>query len=115
MVSSYSFDNTGSIYNVSRVINSDFALNLQAYNSYSPLFISASFSISYGLAFASITATLTHTFLYYGKQFWSLARRSASVKPDIHARLMFPYKEVPDWWYLIILCLFHLFLIWDAC
>jgi hypothetical protein len=104
MVSSYSFDNTGSIYNVSRIINSDFSLNIQAYKSYSPLFISASFAIYYGLAFAAITATLAHTFLYSGKQLWTLARRSPSVKSDIHARLMSAYKEVPDWWYLIIFC-----------
>ena len=110
MVSSYSFDNTGSIYNFSRIINSDLSLNLQAYKSYSPPFISASFAITYGLHFASITATLVHTFLYYEKQLRTLARRSSYVKPDIHARLMSAYKEVPDWWYLIIFRSFHLFL-----
>jgi hypothetical protein len=116
MVSSYSFDNTGRIYNVSRIVNPDFSFNLQSYKEYSPLFISTSFAIRYGLSFASITATLTHTFFYYRKLLWTLAhRRSPPVNLDIHARLMSAYKEVPDWWYLIIFCLFHLFLTQNVC
>jgi len=63
MVSSHSFDNRGKSYNVSRIINDDASFNLEAYQAYSPLFISASFAMSYGLSFASITATLTHIFL----------------------------------------------------
>jgi OPT oligopeptide transporter protein len=102
LVSSHSFDNTGAAYNVSKVINADTSFNIEAYKAYSPIFISASFAISYGLSFASITATLTHTFLYYHKQISIQARRSLSEQPDIHARLMSMYKEVPDWWYLTI-------------
>ncbi|KAH8981414.1 small oligopeptide transporter [Lactarius akahatsu] len=102
MVSSHSFDNTGKSYNVTRIINEDASFNLEAYQAYSPLFISASFAMSYGLSFASITATLTHIFLYYRKQIWTQARRSLSEQPDIHARLMSVYKEVPDWWYISV-------------
>jgi len=102
LVSSHSFDNTGKTYNVSRIINDDSSFNLEAYKAYSPLFLSASFVVSYGLSFASITATLTHTFLFYRKQVWIQARRSLSEQPDTHARLMSVYKEVPDWWYLTI-------------
>ena len=110
MVSSHSFDNTGEEYNVSRIINADSSFNLEAYQAYSPLFLSASFAITYGLSFASITATLTHTYLYYRKQIWTQARRSLSEQPDIHARLMSVYKEVPDWWYLTIFGSCHIFL-----
>ena len=110
LVSSHSFDNTGVEYNVTRIINADSSFNLQAYKAYSPLFLSASFAMAYGLSFASITATLTHTYLYYRKQIWTQARRSLSEQPDIHARLMSVYKEVPDWWYLTIFGSFHIFL-----
>jgi hypothetical protein len=102
LVSSHSFDNTGAVYNVSKIIDADSSFNLEAYKAYSPIFISASFAIAYGLSFASITATLTHTFLYYRKQIYIQARRALSEQPDIHARLMSVYKEVPDWWYLTI-------------
>ena len=102
MVSSQSFDNTGSPYNVSRIINDDSTFNIAAYEAYSPLFISITFAISYGLSFAAVTSTLTHTLIYYRKQIWNQARRSLSEQPDIHARLMSVYKGVPDWWYLTI-------------
>jgi hypothetical protein len=109
-VSLDTFDNTRKQYNVSQIINSDSSFNLQAYEAYSPIFLSASLAITYGLDFATITATLTHTFLYYRKYIWAHARRPLSEQPDIHARLMSVYKEVPDWWYLTIFGLRHRFL-----
>ena len=60
--------------------------------------------MNYGLSFAAIASTLTHTFLYYRKQIYIQARRSLSEQPDIHARLMSVYKEVPSWWYISIFC-----------
>ena len=47
-----------------------------------------------------------HTLLYNSKQILIQSRRSLSDQPDIHARLMSAYKEVPDWWYLCIFCAF---------
>jgi hypothetical protein len=104
IVSSQTFDNTGNPYNVSRIINDDATFNIGAYKAYSPLFISASFAVSYGLSFAATTATLTHSFIYYRKQIYNQARRSIAEQPDVHARLMSVYKEVPNWWYLTIFC-----------
>ncbi|KAF5376874.1 hypothetical protein D9615_007249 [Tricholomella constricta] len=46
--------------------------------------------------------TLVHAFLYFRKQIWVQARRALSEQPDIHARLMSRYPQVPEWWYLII-------------
>jgi len=109
MVSSQSFDNTGSPYNVSRIINDDATFNIDAYEAYSPLFISVTFAISYGLAFAAVTSTITHTFIYYRKQILNQARRSLAEQPDIHARLMSVYKEVPNWWYLTIFITMFMF------
>jgi len=63
---------------------------------------SATFAMAYGLSFASITATLTHTLLYYRKQIWTQSRRSMSEQPDIHARLMSKYAQVPEWYYGLI-------------
>ena len=97
-----SFDHFGKPYNVSRILNPDATLNMEEYKAYSPLFLSAVFAISYGLSFASITATAVHAFLYFRKQIWTQAKRSLSEQPDIHARLMSKYKEVPEWWYGIV-------------
>ncbi|KAG6373666.1 OPT oligopeptide transporter [Boletus reticuloceps] len=102
MSSRGSYDNTGGAYNVSRIINADASFNLTAYEQYSPLFLSMTFAISYGLSFASITATLSHSLLFFRKQIVAQSRRSLREQPDIHARLMTKYKEVPEWWYAII-------------
>ncbi|KAF9038006.1 OPT oligopeptide transporter [Panaeolus papilionaceus] len=97
-----SYDNLGKAYNVTKITNPDGTFNQEAYSAYSPLFISTTFAMQYGLSFASITATLTHTFLYYRKQIWVQARRSMGEQPDIHARLMSRYPQVPQWWYAVI-------------
>ncbi|KAF7355477.1 OPT oligopeptide transporter [Mycena sanguinolenta] len=100
--SSGSFDNTGASYNVTRILNADTTFDLESYEAYSPLFLSTTFAISYGLSFASITATITHAFLFFRKQIWTQSRRAMHEQPDIHARLMAVYPQVPEWWYLII-------------
>ncbi|KAL0954158.1 hypothetical protein HGRIS_005294 [Hohenbuehelia grisea] len=97
-----SFTNTGKAYDVKRIINEDSSFNQEGYENYSPLFLSTTFAISYGLSFASITATLTHAFLYFRKQIWNQSRKAMNEQPDIHARLMSRYPQVPDWWYAII-------------
>jgi len=97
-----SYDNTGVEYNVTRILTPESTIDLKAYHEYSPLFISTTFAISYGLSFASITATLMHAFLYFRKQIWVQARRSIHEQADIHARLMSRYAQVPEWWYLIV-------------
>ncbi|KAH9979447.1 OPT oligopeptide transporter protein-domain-containing protein [Lactifluus volemus] len=101
LVSSQAFDNTASVYNLSRVITPDGSFNLDGYQGYSPLFLPLSFVIFYGLSFASYTALLVHTLLYNSKQIWTHA--FCTVQPDIHVRLMSIYKEVPGWWYFSIL------------
>lgn len=100
--SSLLYDNTQKAYNVSRILNADVTFDEEAYDAYSPLFISTSFAVSYGLSFATITATLVHVFLHYRKQIIKQATRSLREQPDIHARLMSRYPQVPDWWYLAL-------------
>ncbi|KAJ7036069.1 OPT oligopeptide transporter [Mycena alexandri] len=97
-----SFDNTGASYNVTRILTPDKVFDEEKYKAYSPIFLSTTFSISYGLSFASITATITHAFLFFRKQIWTQSRRAMHEQPDIHARLMAVYPQVPEWWYAII-------------
>jgi hypothetical protein len=102
-----SYNRYGKKYDVTQILSVDSTLDLEKYKSYSPLFLSTTFALSYGLSFASITATIMHAILYYRKQIWTQARRSLSEQPDIHARLMSRYREVPEWWYgIIFLCMF---------
>ncbi|KAH9917728.1 OPT oligopeptide transporter [Fomitopsis serialis] len=103
MSSRTSYDNLGQAYNISRIITSTGTFNQTGYEHYSPLFLSTTFAISYGLSFASITSTIVHTVLYFRRQIWVQSRRSLSEQPDIHARLMNRYPQVPEWWYGAIL------------
>ena len=99
MSTSSSYDNTGSTYNVSRIVTSEFELDLEAYQQYSPLFLSTTFALAYGLSFASILALITHTFLFHGQEIWTRTRLSLGEEPDVHTKMMRKYKEVPWWWF----------------
>ncbi|EIW77497.1 OPT oligopeptide transporter [Coniophora puteana RWD-64-598 SS2] len=109
MSSITSYDRFGDSYNVTAILNPDNTLNLTAYQEYSPLFLSTTFALSYGLSFASITATITHAFLFFRKQIWTQSRRSMDEQPDVHARLMSKYRQVPEWWYMIIFLVMFVF------
>ncbi|EGN96301.1 hypothetical protein SERLA73DRAFT_112539 [Serpula lacrymans var. lacrymans S7.3] len=102
MSSRTSYDNTGASYNVSRILSSDSTFDKEAYRQYSPLFLSTTFALNYGIGFAAITATIMHTVLYFRNQIAVQARRSLKEQPDVHARLMSRYPQVPEWWYACI-------------
>ncbi|KAF8577861.1 OPT oligopeptide transporter [Ramaria rubella] len=96
-----SFDNTGAPYQATNVVvNGVFQPEL--YQQYSPIYLPTTFVISYGLQFASFTATIVHVFLWYRKDIARQFRHSLRQERDIHARLMCAYLEVPEWWYVLL-------------
>ncbi|KAL3703828.1 hypothetical protein TMatcc_009517 [Talaromyces marneffei ATCC 18224] len=96
---SNSYDNTAHRYNVSRILNPDYTFNLQKYEEYSPLFLSTTFMLCYGLSFATIIAVLVHTGLFHGKELWIRFKTVGKEEEDVHGRLMARFKTVPLWWY----------------
>jgi hypothetical protein len=48
MSDSQTYDNTGATYDVSKVVTPQLTLDEAAYKSYSPLFLSTTFAMSYG-------------------------------------------------------------------
>ncbi|KAA1477025.1 small oligopeptide transporter [Dentipellis sp. KUC8613] len=96
------FDNTGKSYDLGRVLNADATLNSTAYQEYSPLFLSTTFAVSYGLSFASMTATIVHSLIYFWKPIKLHFGRSLREQPDVHAQLMSRYPQVSEWWYACI-------------
>ncbi|KUJ16094.1 small oligopeptide transporter [Mollisia scopiformis] len=96
---SNSYDNTGKAYNVTRILTPEYTLDVAKYQKYSPLFLSTTFSLSYGLAFASIAAVLFHTILFHGQEIWIQARSVRGALDDNHTKMMRKYKPVPGWWY----------------
>ncbi|OAQ84743.1 small oligopeptide transporter, OPT family [Purpureocillium lilacinum] len=99
------YDNTGRPYDTSRILTHDFTLDEEAYQNYSPLFISTTFAVAYGLSFATISSLIVYTFIHYRKQIWRQYRDSTKEKPDIHMKLMKKYKEAPTLWYMSLFVL----------
>ncbi|KAJ7593400.1 small oligopeptide transporter [Mycena floridula] len=97
--SSIAYDNTGKQFNVSRIINADGMFNITAFREYSPLYLSTTFAMSYGLSFLSITATVTHALIHFRKPIQLHFKRSLREQPDIHAQLMSKYPAVPEWYF----------------
>ncbi|CZR61509.1 probable isp4 protein [Phialocephala subalpina] len=105
MSDSITYDNTGVSYNTTRILTPKFTLDLEAYKAYSPLFLSTTFAMSYGLSFAAIAALIVYTYLNHGKQIWHQFRNSTKEEPDIHMKLMKKYPEAPTWWYMSLFVL----------
>ncbi|KAM0828507.1 hypothetical protein ACQ4PT_067493 [Festuca glaucescens] len=62
------------------------------------------FAITYGVGFASLTATIVHVLLFHGSEIWQLSRSAFKEKRvDVHTKLMRGYKQVPEWWFICIL------------
>lgn len=99
---SNSYDNTGQLYNVSKILTPQYTLDVAKYKEYSPLFLSTTFSLSYGLSFASMIAVLLHTGLFHGKDLWIRVRKVGREEEDVHTRLMARFKSVPIWWYAVV-------------
>ncbi|KAF2225366.1 small oligopeptide transporter-like protein [Elsinoe ampelina] len=96
-------DNTGAVYNTSRILTPEHVVDPQAYEDYSPLFLSTSFGIAYATSFATIAALVSHTYLFHGKEIWRRWRSSQGELDDVHMKIMRKYRLVPTWWYLALL------------
>ncbi|KAK1307214.1 Oligopeptide transporter 7 [Acorus calamus] len=81
------FTSSGQTYIISSIINSNFRLDIQAYEEEGPLYLSTFFVITYGIGFASLTATIAHVALFHRS-------KSAFQKKTM---------DVPEWWFVCIL------------
>lgn len=61
------FTSNGQEYNISEIIDSNFHLDLEAYEKEGPLYISIFFAMTYGVGFAALTATIVHVALFHGR------------------------------------------------
>lgn len=70
------FDNTGQVYDVGRILTSDFLFDKAAYSKYSRVYLPITYVLSYGLQFAGLASLLTHTACWHGKDIWTQWKRS---------------------------------------
>ncbi|KAJ9180811.1 hypothetical protein P3X46_009017 [Hevea brasiliensis] len=98
------FTSSGHKYDTTKILTPDYELNIPAYNSYGKLYLSPLFALSIGSGFARFTATLTHVALFHGRDILRQSRSAMkNAKLDIHSKLMKNYKQVPEWWFYILL------------
>ncbi|RBR19330.1 hypothetical protein FVER53590_08400 [Fusarium verticillioides] len=91
------YDNTGNVFNASRVVDRHGNFSPEAYRDYSPIFMPVTFALGYGISFATMTCVPTYIFLNYWKQI--VGAFNPQRKKDIHARLIERYPDAPWWWY----------------
>ncbi|KAB2575833.1 Glutathione transporter 1 [Lasiodiplodia theobromae] len=103
------FNHYAKSYNVSAVLDDRGWLDEEKYQEYSQVYLAASSLTMYWFSFAVYTATISYSVLYHRRDivngFRSLFRGykdTAEEFKDIHTRLMSAYREVPEWWYLIL-------------
>jgi OPT family small oligopeptide transporter len=110
--SSSAFANDGTPYVVQNVVV-DNKLDETLYQNYSPPFYSAGFILTVGANFAFYpiyflyimfnqwtTVSQAYVDFYKGLRY---GKGNYEGAMDVHSRLMSKYKEVPDWWFLLIL------------
>jgi hypothetical protein len=92
ILSSSVFDNTGKIYDVSKILTKDFLFDKEAYHSYSRVYLPITYVLSYGLQFAALASLLTHTACWHGKDIWKQWRRSLK---EVGEEVKGSYAAVP--------------------
>lgn len=101
--SSHLYTSQGQKYDISAIVNDKFELDISKYEEQGRIHISMFFALTYGFGFATITSTLTHVALFYGREIYERFRASYKGKEDIHTRLMRKYKDIPSWWFNALL------------
>ncbi|KAG7977360.1 hypothetical protein I3843_05G027800 [Carya illinoinensis] len=101
--SSHLFTAQGQTYNISAIVNDNFELDLAKYQEQGRIHLSMFFALSYGFGFATIASTITHVAFFYGREIYERYHASYKGKEDIHTKLMRRYKDIPTWWFYILL------------
>ncbi|KAI3899039.1 hypothetical protein MKW92_034115 [Papaver armeniacum] len=106
MFSNKLFTSTGQNYEINKILNPQYGLDVEAYENYGKLYLGPLFALSIASGFARFSATIVHVALFHGSAIWKQTKsawENVNVRLDIHAKLMKAYEEVPQWWYLILL------------
>ncbi|EGG12478.1 putative oligopeptide transporter [Melampsora larici-populina 98AG31] len=115
------FDRHGKRYNASRLLDTMGGFDQNAYEAYSPPFMSASQTLYYAGYFAVYPTVVIESLLHHRKfiseglsHYWALCKNNfkgdseqkSAVKPryvnDIHYRLMQSYPLAPNSWFVVI-------------
>ncbi|EXJ68163.1 OPT family small oligopeptide transporter [Cladophialophora psammophila CBS 110553] len=93
ILSSAVFDNTGKPYDVSKILTPNFLFDKEAYDNYSKVYLPITYVLSYGVQFAALSALLTHTTCWHGKDIW---RQSQQAFHERQEKDNAEYQPIPS-------------------
>lgn len=96
MVSAAVFDNTGKVYDVSRILTKDFVFDKEAYKNYSRVFLPITYVLSYGVQFAGLAALLSHTACWHGQDIITQWKRSFQEAKEEPSAAYQPLADEPE-------------------
>jgi OPT family small oligopeptide transporter len=99
-VSILQYDEDAKEYDIARIIDKDYKVENAKLEAYSGVRMTPFLVFVYFMALATITATLTHVFLYYRQTIYRQFVASRNEKEDIHSRMMRAYPDVPISWFI---------------
>jgi len=82
ILSSAVFDNTGKPYDVSKILTADFLFDKVAYENYSRVYLPITYVLSYGVQFAALTALITHTTCWHGRDIWHQSKQAFNDRQE---------------------------------
>jgi hypothetical protein len=78
-------------------------LDEAAYEAYSPIYMSTTLALNYGLSFAAVIALLVHTALSSRQELFGKPDPALGNEHDSHCPRHKEYPEAPGWWYIALL------------
>jgi OPT family small oligopeptide transporter len=93
ILSSAVFDNTGHPYDVSKILTPEYTFDKVAYEAYSRVYLPITYVLSYGVQFASLSALVTHTACWHGKDIWKQSRKAMQERNEMDKPA--DYRSIP--------------------
>ncbi|KAF3937876.1 hypothetical protein ABW19_dt0208422 [Dactylella cylindrospora] len=94
ILSSSVYDNTGGFYDVQKVLTKDFMFDESGYKSYSKVFLPITYVLSYALQFAAMTALVTHTAIWHGKDIIKQGKRALKIGSNTKTETTGSYQRL---------------------
>lgn len=96
ILSSAVFDNQGNPYDVSKILTSDFLFDKVAYQAYSHVYLPITYVLSYALQLAGISALVTHTACWHGKDIWIQSKKAFEERSEKWSEFGYRSLASPD-------------------
>ncbi|KAJ1561110.1 hypothetical protein HK405_004891 [Cladochytrium tenue] len=98
----------GSVYDQTLILDENNNLNATALEEVGQPYFAATWAMQLLSTNASITAAIAHTLLWNYQEIFgafnsAFGAKGKDTEEDVHYTIMQKYKEVPQWWYVIIL------------